>query len=88
MHGQQNVKICIFLDYSVSNHHSKRMRSITLSCVPCLAVTCFPHYLINDTILRDEVIEYDMRFLILSTNHSETFLFLKRIRKISEMKFI
>ena len=56
MHGQQNI-ICTNFDYlplAQSNHHSKRMRSITLSCVPFMALQHFPHYLINDTISIEE----------------------------------
>ena len=67
MHGQQNIKICIDFDYlslAVSNHHSKRMRSITLSRVPCLALTDFANYYINETIFIEEIMEHKMRFLI------------------------
>ena len=46
----------------------------------------FLRYLINDMIFERErerqVIEYEMRVLVLSVNWSETFLFLKQLAKI------
>jgi hypothetical protein len=41
----------------------------------------FPHYLINDTIFGEKVIEHKMRVFIFSITLPETFLILKRIQR-------
>jgi hypothetical protein len=62
--------------------HVKRMRSIILSSVACLALPYFstlPHQQYNFT--EKIVIEHKLCVLIFSTILSETFLILRRIRR-------
>jgi len=74
---KQNFSYFEYLSLALSNHHSRRMRSVTLPCVPCLALTYFSTFLMNEAIFRQEVFEYKMRFLILSTNPARNVSFPK-----------
>ena len=74
------VCVCVCVLIALVIQHVKRMRRIIWSFVIWLYLIFFTlSYKRFD--FRKRVIEHEMRVLILSTNLSETFLILKRIKR-------
>ena len=68
---------CVFVTLVIQ--HAERMHRIISSFVAYLTLPYFLHYLLNDIVFGETILNIKCVLLILSTTFSETFLVPKRI---------
>jgi hypothetical protein len=71
--------MCVCVDLLIQ--HVKRMRPIILSSVACLAVPCFPYFVINSTTVKKKVTGHTISALIFSATLPEIFPILRIIHR-------